>query len=157
MLLQAKVSGTATCMASNLTRPYFVKSNLAINQDVYLGILKSHLTPFIKRYYSTGGYVFWPDLASSHYASRVQDYFKSEKIVFVPKDMNPANVPKARPIEDFWGTLKQKVYKGNWSAKNIKSLKLRIAKCLKQMDLKLVQKHIETVKSRLDTIRRHGV
>ena len=93
-----------------ITQPYFVKSNLAINQEVYQEILKSHLIPFIKRYYSTGGYVFWPDLASSHYASSVQDYLKSGKVVFVPKDINPANVPKARPIEDFWGTLKQKVY-----------------------------------------------
>ena len=134
-----------------------MKSNLAINQVVYLEILRTHLKPFIKRYYSTGGYVFWPDLPSSYYASSVQDYLKSEKVLFVPKDINPANVPKAQPIEDFWGTLKQKVYEGNWSVKNIGDLKRYISKCLKEIDLKLVQKHIETVKSRLDTIQRKGV
>ena len=75
----------------------------------------------------------------------------------MPKDINPANVTKAQHIEDFWGTLKQKVYEGNWSAKNIGNIKPCISKCLKEMDLKLVQKHIETVKSRLDTIRRNGV
>ena len=46
-------------------------------------------------------YVFWPDLASAHYAQVVQDYLKEKKINYVPKWMDPANVPKARPIEDF--------------------------------------------------------
>ena len=31
--------------------------------------------------------------------------------------MNPANVLKARPIEDFWANLKQKVYEKDWKAK----------------------------------------
>ncbi len=36
----------------------------------------------------------WPDLASSHYAGRVQEYFKSNKICYVPKWCKPANKPK---------------------------------------------------------------
>ena len=66
--------------------------------------------PFIREYYPAGGYVFWPDKASAHYAKTVQDYLRAEKVRFVPKTMNPANVPKLRPIEDFWAVLKQKVY-----------------------------------------------
>ena len=41
---------------------------------------------------------------------------KSEKIPYVPKDMNPANVPEARAIEDFSALLKRDVYKDGWSA-----------------------------------------
>ena len=37
--------------------------------------------------------------------------------------MNPANAPKLRPIEDFWGILKQKVYEKGWRAKSIDQLK----------------------------------
>ena len=69
-----------------------------------------------------GGYVFWPDLASSHYAHSVQDYLKSKGIPLIPKTINPVNVPKARPIENFWDNIKAKVYEGNWTAKNIKEL-----------------------------------
>jgi hypothetical protein len=28
----------------------------------------------------------------------------------VQRKLNPANVPKCRPIEDYWGILKRKVY-----------------------------------------------
>ena len=62
------------------------------------------------------------DESYSHYAHSVQDYLKSKGIPLVPKTINPANVPKARPIEDFWENLKAKVYEGNWTAKNIKEL-----------------------------------
>ena len=40
--------------------------------------------------------------ASSHYANEVVDYLRREKINFVGKYENHANVPEARPIEDFW-------------------------------------------------------
>ena len=63
------------------------------------------------KYHSTDIYVFWPDLASFYYANSAQDYLKREKIEFVPKDMNPSNAPKLRPIENFWGILKQKFHK----------------------------------------------
>jgi hypothetical protein len=37
--------------------------------------------------------------------------------------MNPANVPEARPIEDFWAHLKRNVYMDGWQAKNLNQLK----------------------------------
>ena len=55
---------------------------------------------------------------------------KISSIPFVPKKFNPANLPKARPIEDFWGIMKAKVLQDNWSAKNIDQLKKKIRKCL---------------------------
>lgn len=47
---------------------------------------------------------------------------------FVPKYANPPNVPKARPIEDFWGLLCQKVYEHGWEAKSTEELKKKIKK-----------------------------
>lgn len=140
-----------------LAKPYFRSSGLAINQDTYLEILQKKLEPLIKKHYRSGGYVFWPDLATSHYASKVLDYLKSKNIPVVMRSINPANLPKARPIEDFWSNLKSKVYQGDWKAKNIDELKERIIKCLAEMDKKLIQSHTEDVRKRLDRIRRHGV
>ena len=92
------------------SRPLFFKSGLAINQIIYKEIcLKKALIPLIKDKYRHRRYVFWPDLASSHYARSVQNYLTSQKVLFVPKMINPACVPKARPIEDFFGCLKDDV------------------------------------------------
>ena len=38
----------------------------------------------------------------------------------------PPNAPQIRPIENYWGILKMKVYEGNWSAKNRALLVWRI-------------------------------
>ena len=141
-----------------VSKPYFLPSGLAVNQEVYLeNIIKPYLEPFIEKHYPDGGFEFWPDLASSHYSKSVLTYLKSKNIKYVPKYMNPANFPKARPIEDFWGNLKNLVYEGDWSAKNLSQLENRIRACLGKMDLSFVQRHAESVRSRLDQIRRHGI
>jgi hypothetical protein len=49
----------------------------------------------------------------------------SKKIEYLPKIINPANAPKLRPIEDFWG--KTNVYENNWSAKNVSQLKKKFS------------------------------
>ena len=56
-----------------VSAPYFIPSGLAVNQEVYIKeCIMKRLEPMIKKYYPDGGYVFWPDLASSHYAKSVQ-------------------------------------------------------------------------------------
>ena len=120
---------------------------MAINQHTCLDIIINHLEPFINKNYPTGGYVFWPD-----YANLVQNHLKDKKIPFVPKSDNPANVPKLRPIEDFWGNLKRIVYEGGWEAKTLQQLENRIKSCLSKMDLSDVQAHIESVHKRIDTV-----
>ena len=90
-----------------LSKPYFRPSGMAINQEVYLNecIIK-RLVPFIQEHHSDGKYVFWLDLASSHYAKTVINWLEEQKI---PKAMIPANVPEALPIEYFWQILKRDV------------------------------------------------
>ena len=51
---------------------------------------------------------------------------KCRKLPFVPKYVNPPNVPKARPIEDFWGILAQQAYSGGWTVRNQDHLVNRI-------------------------------
>ena len=91
------------CFSVNgFATPYFVPSGMAVNQHVYLKecIIK-RLIPFINSFHSNGRYVFWPDLASSHYAKTVIGYLRDKKINFVEKEDNPANLPECRPIETF--------------------------------------------------------
>jgi hypothetical protein len=37
--------------------------------------------------------VFWPDLASAHYAKTMIAYLREKKVNFVEKSDNPPNVP----------------------------------------------------------------
>ena len=127
---------------------------MAVNQKVYLeGCLKKRMLPFIKKYHKGGKYVFWPDMASSHYANSVQEWLVKQKIPFIPKSMNVANVPEIRPIEDLWSFLKRQVYKDSWQAKNIDQLKNKIAACIRNIDVKVVQKLAESTIRRIDVVR----
>ena len=91
---------------------------MTVNQKVNLeGCLIKRLLPFIKKHHSNDWYVFWPDMTSSHYANSVQTCFQNNKILYIPKTMNVANVPEIHTIEDFWGFLKWNVYKDARQAK----------------------------------------
>jgi hypothetical protein len=140
------------------SKALFFKSGLAINQSIYKEqCLDKGLVSFIDKYYPRGCYVFWPDLASCHYAKSVWNHFKSKYIEFLPKTLNPANVPKPRPIEDFLGILKQKVYYKNWTTNCIAQLKKRIEWALSKIDPKLVQTLAKNMYKRLQIVKRKGI
>ena len=141
-----------------ISKPYFKPGKLAINKEIYLNeCIQKRLVPFIEEHHKGSQYVFWPDKASSHYAKIVTDYLDEHNITYVPKEINPANLPEVRPIEDFWANLKREVYKGSWSAENVDQLKQRIRYCLQNTDKGFVQLLASKVQPRLDFIRRHGV
>jgi len=143
---------------AGLIQFYIVTIKMTVNQKVYLEeCLKKRLLPFIKKYHKGGKYVFWPDMDSSHYANLVQEWLVKEKIPFIPKSMNVANVPEIRPIEDLLSFLKRQVYKDSWQAKNIDQLKNKIAACIRNIDVKVVQKLAESTIRRIDVVRRFGV
>ena len=96
-----------------MSKPLFRRSKpVDLNSDIDIDkCLNKRLLPFIDNYHRDFGYVFWPDLASAFY-SIDSTTLMNENLNYVAKDMNPPNVPQARPIENFWGCLSQKVYKG---------------------------------------------
>ena len=62
----------------------FIAPGLAINQDIYKEkCILQRLIPFIKKYHSQDQIIFWPDLASAHYAETVCDTLIEEKIDFI--------------------------------------------------------------------------
>ena len=107
---------------------------MAVNADRYVSnCLEPHLIPFLNRYYPQGGYIFWPDKASSHYARMTTDFLDSKGVNYVRKEDNPTEVPQCRPVEDFFGLLATRVYEGNWVAKNTEALKRRIRRCIRRI------------------------
>jgi hypothetical protein len=140
-----------------MSQVFITRSGQAVNQDVYREeCIRKRLMPFIKKHHSDGNFVFWPDLASSHYAKSVLEYLKANNVVFVEKKDNPPCAPRLRPIENFWSILKGYVYDKGWEAEKLDQLKQRIKYCLKKADVGLVQRMMLSVPSKLDAVRRYG-
>jgi predicted transcriptional regulator len=136
---------------------YIVPSGQAVNQHVYLSeCLEKRLIPFIRTVHQNDQVVFWPDLASAHYANKVQEYLKSQNIDYVARADNPANVPEVRPIEEFWAKIKQKVYDNNWQATTIDGLRRRIKWAFNKVDEQFVHRLGKACFTRVDTVRRKG-
>ena len=137
---------------------FIAPSNLAIDSKIYQNeCLIKRLIPFIKKNYSDKKYVFWPDLASSHYSETTMDCLIENDINYIEKYENPANCPEIRPIEDFWSILKGEVYKGGWKAENLKKLENRIRYCLKKIKITSIHHFFKGTHRRLDRVRRYGV
>jgi transposase len=143
--------------SKGISTPYIgTTKGPAINSNVYIEKCLPNLITFINNHHQHDDYVFWPDLATSHYAKTTIEWLNEQKIPFVPKCINPPNVPKARPIEDFWSILADKVYKGGWTAKDEKQLTNRIKAQLKKIDLKVVQTMMNGVRGKLRKIEEQG-
>ena len=80
-----------------------------------------------------------------------------ENINYIPEDINPPKVPQARPIENFWSCLAQKVYDGAWEAKNEEQLRRRIKSKLKDFDQEFLQNLLKGIKTKLRKIADEGV
>ena len=85
------------------------------------------------------------------------DYYRAQNIRFVEKSENLANVPEARPIEDFWSILKGEVYKSGWETDDFDVLKKKIRLCLRKIDQNLVLDLISGTSARLNKIRNNGL
>jgi hypothetical protein len=94
---------------SGISEPVFLKAGLAVNKELYISKCLPVLHRFIQKHYKNEKIVFWPDLASAHYAKDTLVRLEELKIEYVPKEKNPPNVPQIRPIEIFWGNLQRKL------------------------------------------------
>lgn len=143
--------------AKGVSRPYVgTTRSSSINSEVYRTKCLPKLVPFIEKHHKNDKIIFWPDLASSHYARDTIKWLEDKKIPFVPKTANPPNVPKARPIEDFWALLSRIVYDKGWEAKNQQELRKKIFKSIKKVDLNVVQKMMAGVKAKLRKMEEGG-
>ena len=65
----------------------------------------------IREYQPDSNYIFWSDSAGCHYYKQTIAWM-DENVKFMPKRLNPLNIPKTRPIENFRVCLAQKVIRG---------------------------------------------
>ena len=119
----AKVMIWMAISVKGMSNIFVVKSGNAVNGSVYKDKCLPKLKKFINKYHSDGKYVFWRDLAPSHYAKSVQEAYDSLGIKYLPEDANPPNVPQLRllrAIETFWAIFSRKVYAGRPPCKSVK-------------------------------------
>ena len=85
-----------------MSEPLFRTSKaVAINSSIYINeCLEKRLLPFIHKYHGDFNYLFWPDIASSHYSKDSLNWM-DQYVYYVDKESNPPNVPQARPIKNF--------------------------------------------------------
>jgi hypothetical protein len=125
--------------------PVFLERPNSVNAEFYQqACLMRGLVPFINKHHNGDDILFWPDLASAHYAHTTLEVLRGLNIPFVEKEHNPPNLPQCRPIENFWSHLKAQVYAGGWEAESIPQLKRRIRKMLKNIDLSPLQADFRT-------------
>lgn len=128
----------------------------AVNADIYTTKCLPKMKKFIEKEHLDDNFIFWPDLASSHYAKTTMDWLEANNIPTVPKQDNPPNVPQARPIEMFWAVLSRLVYDQGWEAKTEQQLISRIQRKLKEVDIEVIQEMMGKVRRALRKIEDNG-
>lgn len=116
----------------NFSDPYVMKGTM--NAQCYLkNCIKRRLLPFIQRHHPIDKVLFWPDLATIHYANDVTTYLDEQDIQFVRKENNTPNFPQGRPIEKFWALVKSRYKRVSRPPKNLKSFKVTITRICRQI------------------------
>ena len=84
-----------------ISKPLFrLSKSVAINSSIYIH-------EFL-RYHQVLDYVFLLDLASAHYSMESTSW-TNKNVNYLTKDINPPNVPQARAIKNFWGSLSENI------------------------------------------------
>ena len=82
---------------------------------------------------------------------------KENSLTFIPKLHNPPSAPQFSPIEAFWLILKQKVFSGNWSAKDRPQLICRIKICELDIDPDVITKMVQNLKAKIHEANKNGL
>ena len=141
-----------------ISKPFFLVKKAALTGEIYREeCISKYLVSFIEEYHQDRDFVFWPDLATAHYAHATTTLLEDLEIPYIPRDKNPPNCPQLRPIEKFWAILKEKVYKDGWEASSFRMLKQRITSILSQLDNDFCQRLFSGLKSKLRIAADNGV
>ena len=128
-----------------------------MDTQLYCAVIAVYLQLFLEKYHSDNCYVFWPDLAASHYSKATLAKYDELGIKYLPKEQSPPNAPQLRPIEKFWAHLKQKVYERGWEAKNLDELQQRIEKKMKEFEAPYFERIFQNLPSKLIQADQEGL
>ncbi|CAH1102270.1 unnamed protein product [Psylliodes chrysocephalus] len=126
----------------------------AITTGLYIQRYSPKLLLFINEHHINDEIMFWPDLASCHYARQTKDCSEANNIPFVPKEGNPPNIPQTRLIED--ALLSRKVYDNGWEAENTEQIRRRIYQKIREIDVATIQSLMRNLTTKIRRIEDHG-
>ena len=138
----------AICSCGLKSRSFVASSSM--KSDLYIKeCLEKRLLPFMRAHESS--VIFWPDLASCHYSNMCLNWFKSNKVDFVPIVLNPPNSPEFRPIEQYWALVKR-IYKDKRATvKNSRDMQYIWNKCADKVDEDVVRDMMGGIKRKVRT------
>lgn len=93
--------------------------------------------------------IFWPDLASAHYAKETVDLIKAKNIDYIEKDRNPPNCPNLRPVERYWAIVKRHMRKKGEVAQNMNDFKKMWNSAARKVTITGVQRLMQSVRSKI--------
>lgn len=112
----------AICTCGLRSQVFVTKSTM--NADLYIKeCLQKRILPLIRSHRNE--VMFWPDLASCHYAKLTLSWFEANNVAFIKKYMNPPNCPEFRPIERYWAIVKRILKKNGGTVKDINAMKIK--------------------------------
>lgn len=119
-----------------------------INQEVYqTQCLQKRLLPFLRQHQTQP--LFWPDLATAHYSKNVQEWYRKNNVIVVPKECNPPNCPELRPIEQYWSIIKGILKKKGRKVSTVQEFRSKWVWATQKVDDNLVQKLMSQVRRKV--------
>ena len=153
-----KVMIWAVISSKGIGKIHVFEKRQSMDGELYQEKCLSKVIKFVDdNYESRDDVVFWPDLATCHYTAANLTFMEEAGIYTVPKNLNPPNAPQIRPIENYWGALKQKVYAKNWSAKNREQLIRKIKKCVSELDSGFYVQMFQNLREKINSANENGL
>ena len=86
-----------------ISQVYVAPQRTSMDGELYRKECLKRLFRFIDDHYnSRDDIIFWPDLATCHYAGKTLETLTENGVQYVPKDQNPPSCPQIRPIKNFF-------------------------------------------------------
>lgn len=136
--------------------PVFIDTGVKINTEVYIGILKDRVLPWVKDNFSEDQYVvLQQDGAPCHTSNRTQHWLM-DNLKFWPKDLWPPSSPDLNPLDySIWAYVEARACKT--SHPSVNTLKSNIARTWRVMPEDYVRKVCSSFRHRLeDVIAKNG-
>lgn len=131
--------------AKGKSKLFFVDKTL--NSEGYQRILKSHVLPYVRKYFKKSEYIFQQDNAPCHNSASTKAFMRQKGINTMEW---PANSADLNPIENIWGIMKVKISQRN--PKNVEELKQFIQEEWNNINPTTIKNLINSKKNRVKEV-----
>ena len=128
-----------------------------MNGENYFELINNVVIPYINNNGGVNKFVFWPDLASCHYAKNVINLLKAKNVDFVEKFEIPPCTPEVRPIEMFWHLVKLAFHKPSKYPKTLVAFKSQWCTACQSISEDVIRGMFSTLIHKLRLVGQYGV